>query len=183
MWRVDTVTTGLGGAPFYTRLFFGDTTGTPAGAVGLVFDFWSTLAPKIDNALTMTIDGIVTVVDEGTGMITGTISTGSSSTVVGTDAGLQTPEATQGLISWRTGSYVNGREVRGRTFIPGPTQSSVTNGEPAAAYQTALEAGAGILWAGTEARFGIYSTTNHVFRAAVSGQAWTEFAVLRSRRG
>lgn len=182
MYRVDTVTTGLDGAPFFTQLFFNDTAGTASDAVDAVVAFWEDLASVIVNDCTMTVDGIVTIVDQATGAITGTEGTASGAAVVGTNAGEPLPNATQGLIQWRTGDYVGGREIRGRTFIPGPGSASNALGEPTSSYIAALEAAAATLVGNASTVFVVFSRAKLTARAVIDGTAWDEWAVLRSRR-
>lgn len=182
MWRVDTVTTGLDGAPFYTQLFFNSTTGSAAGAVTSVVVLWEDLAPVIVNDLTMTVDSIVTVVDQNTGNITGTVATAAGDSVPGTNAGEPLPGATQGLISWRTGEYINGRELRGRLFVPGPGSASNSLGEPSAGYISALETAANSFIGAAGTVPVVYSRANNDARGIVAATVWDEWAVLRSRR-
>ena len=182
MWRVDTSTAGLGGAPFYTQMFFDDGVGVPSDVVDAVVAFWEALDTVIVNELTMTVEGVVAVVDETTGMITGVVSTGSGAGVVGTSVGEPAALATQGLIQWQTGDYVNGRQIRGKTFIPGVATSAVQAGKPTAGYQAALNTAANALIANASVVFGIYSRVNHTLRDVTVGSAWNDFAVLRSRR-
>lgn len=100
-------------------------------------------------------------------------------------AGSPVANATQALIQWRTGVYQNGREARGRTFVPGLSTTALHQGEMTPASQNALQAAVD-LFVSTVPSFCIFSrpkglatgSTNYV----TAGTVWREFAVLRSRR-
>lgn len=182
MWRVDTVTDGLEGAPFYTRLYFNDSVGSPSDAAAAVVGFWETLAPVIDNALTMAVQGNVFVVDNITQEITGIEVAGSADVIPGENGASEASLATQGLIRWRTGSYVGGREVRGRTFIPGVTSTSVATGGPSSTYISTLGGAATGLIGHAASQLVVGSKVHGVVREVAFAEVWNEFAVLRSRR-
>ena len=122
-------------------------------------------------------------VDPVTGDVIGLFAvTGSS---IGMDDVAQAlPWATQGLVRTRTGDYVGGREIRGRTFVPGPTEVSSDAGVPIGAYtssvQTAFE-NFGTA-AGPAGGVGVYSPTNGSFHFGELYSVWDQWAVLRSRR-
>jgi hypothetical protein len=92
--------------------------------------------------------------------------------------------ATQGLIRWRTGVFIAGRELRGRTFIPGATESRSANGRPDSTYITTAETAAQDLLdnAALGAALVVYSVTHRQVELVQSRSVWGQWAVLRSRR-
>lgn len=184
MLRTLTTWTNVQGAPYYTNLYFGgDTEGEADAAVAAIDGFLADLDPSLVNGMVATVDSEVELVDPASGNVTGVYGTaGATETFVA--GGDPLPYSTQMLIRWRTGQYVNGREVRGRTFIPGWTESSSTNGKPlpgtvstmatiAASFLTAASGAGGLV---------IYSPTHGLDASVTSTSVWSEWAVLRSRR-
>lgn len=182
MYRVRTAITGGQGGPSLSTLHFNVVGGlTAANAVAATATFWTALRTRISNQLTMTVESDVATIDIATGQVTGITAT-AGAVVTGNDAGDPAPWATQGLIRWRTGIYVGGREIRGRTFIPGVTDTSTPLGVPSAAYLTDLNAAAAALIANAVSDLEVYSPARREAAPAVLGQTWTNFASLRSRR-
>lgn len=182
MLRVETVTAGSQGAPFFTQMYFGDTpTGDAADAVSSVQSFWTNLAPIISASLVMTVSGQVATVDTATGEITDMTSV-TGATVLGTDLATILPFSTQGVIKWNTGSFQAGRQIVGRTFIPGMCQESGAAGVPGGDQLEAMGVAADALLNDTGTPFGIYSRKNLAFFGAQSGTPWTQWGILRSRR-
>lgn len=185
MLRVTTEWTGTQpGTPYYTNLMFGGTTGGEADAASAaVLTLWQTLDTDITNRLTWTILPEAEFVDPATGNVTGIepIPGGTAPGASGLDP---LPAFTQALLRWRTGLFVAGREVRGRTFVPGPTEAMNTLGIPTATYLNFLTATANtfLVDAGTAGDFGVWSPTRGLFAAAASVSAWTQWSTLRSRR-
>jgi len=107
----------------------------------------------------------------------------TSTVVTGTEGTEKLPPATQGLIEWRTGFFVGGREIRGRTFIPGlSNSSSAANGVPTSTWLTLAAAASTAIIGWTSSDFVVYSPTKHQKALVTAGQPWNEWAVLRSRR-
>lgn len=178
--KVRTVWTGFGGAPGYSNLYFG---GSPPAqsCIDAVRDAITILQPGFNSGVTATIDPVVVTIDDFTGNVTGTV-TGTQRVVVGTQSGELLPLATQGLIGFRTGIYATGREIRGRWFIPGMTETAnVAAGVPSSsAILTFINAGNSLIGAVPE--FVVYSRTKKASASVVSAYSPTKWAVLRSRR-
>jgi len=103
-------------------------------------------------------------------------------TAAGTAAGDPLPQQTQGLINWHTLSFVAGREIRGRTFIPGPSESDSSAGIPTAAYQLILQNAANALVAESTANLFVWSKKLATIAEASSASVAPGWRVLRSRR-
>lgn len=95
------------------------------------------------------------------------------------------PDASQGLIQWRTSEYRGGREVRGRTFIPGLGVSVLEGGELSAAAIGQINVAAANLVT-PSVGFGVWKRpvggAGGELVPLSAGTAWTELAVLRGRR-
>lgn len=124
--------------------------------------------------------------DTATGSLLGEWTDGRAKSGAGTSTGEPLPDASQALIRWTTGNVVAGRFLKGRTFIPGisalfsvdgnlgglalTNMTNAVNTFVAAAVQAAVwhrpvSGAGGVAW------------------AIEGGSVWTEFAVLRRRRG
>lgn len=125
--------------------------------------------------------------DTAVDTIESTTNTLVSITGVTTDFGTGTvandslPTATQGRVEWYTGNVVNGRQLKGRTFIPSPGEIH-SDGNPVAAYRTITDAAATALIGSAIAAPVIYSPTHKVFFDILTSATWTKWSVLRSRR-
>jgi hypothetical protein len=133
MFRVITeIQGGSGGLQWSTMHFGGTTEGEAAAAALAAAAFWADIQDILSAAYQFHFDGEVLQVDPATNQITEVHLTAGWDRD-GTAAGETLPWASQGLVRWRTGVYVAGRELRGRTFIPGWTEASSGGGVPAAA--------------------------------------------------
>lgn len=182
MWRVRTdITGGPGGAELATHYF--DVVGglTAADANAAVGAFWHTVRDLVHNAYTFSTESEVASVDIATGQVTG-LTPVTAIVWAGTVSGQPLPPASQGLIRWRTGTFVGGREIRGRTFLPGPTEEHNLTGVPNSDYITVANNAAAALIAASGTELMTYSRKNSDAAPVVSGSCWNQWAVLRSRR-
>nr|CRY96823.1 hypothetical protein [uncultured prokaryote] len=179
MYRITTVFSGLTGAPYYNQLVAVDNgTSTAQVYVDLVETFWTDCSNFISNAVSWAINADVDVFDDTTGA-----QTGIESTTGGAGAGLSADEplpfATQGLLRLRTGTFVSGREIRGRIFIPGMTEVGNDSGKPTSGMIASLNGAGDTLESNG---FYVYSPTRNTSAEIVSTSLWNQYAVLRSRR-
>jgi hypothetical protein len=183
MFRTRTEITGGQGGPYLSTFYFDEIDGgaTAASVVTATAAFWTSLRNVIDNSLTMRVEAEVATVSDATGQVTGILSTGGA-TVTGDDAGDPAPWATQGLIRWRTGFFANGREIRGRTFIPGVTEARANGGVPDSSYLSNLASAVSTMLGTSNAQLVTWSRKNQDNRPVLAGSGWSQFAVLRSRR-
>lgn len=183
MMRVRTVWSGVAGAPFYTNHYFNAANGPDEAlaAKQSVNSFWNSIKGAVDNNLTAFIEGEVATMDPVTGDILGVIS-GGALTVVMTGGGDALPPANQGLLNWGTDTFVNGRRLKGRTFVPGPLEANCdVDGSPSAAYVAALLI-AGQFLIDSSSNFSIWSKTHGVVDDVTGMSSGGKFAILRSRR-
>ena len=112
--------TGFVGSPGYTNLYFLNPeepteaiANTTAGRVRTWFD---TLKAYLPSAVTITFPTEMEAIDTATGDLTGTIALTTLTNVVGSNAGaFASPVGA--CVNWSTGQIVNGRRLRGRTFL------------------------------------------------------------------
>lgn len=181
MYRVRTVFQGVTGSPWVSTAAFDESVGTAQQAVTAVGAFWNAVDSLMEASVTWSTNADVETVTASTGQVTAVTAT-TPVTGNGTAATTGLPVATQGLVRWRTGVYVGGREIRGRWFIPGLSTAQNNDGAPTAAAVLTINNAASALIADPDTRLMIWSRKNGQQISVTSGTAWTQFAVLRSRR-
>ena len=180
--RVTTEMTGLGGGPFFSQMHFdGDTQTQADAAADAVWDFWQAVFTSMAAGLTLTVQHEVISFDLSSGNPIGVFAT-SEAPMTSSGGGDALPWGTQGLIRWRTGAFVGGHEIRGRTFIPALTEGHNTAGRPASTLITILNNAASALISDATCELLVYSPTKSATATVVTGTAWSEWAQLRSRR-
>jgi len=124
--------------------------------------------------------------DETTGTLTGSWTDGTAQAGTGTNTGTPVPDASQALVQWRTVTITNGRFLRGRTFIPSVALSQVVGGNLQAPAVTVIQNAANALiasGAGLVVWHRPIAGSGGSHDAVSTASVWTEFAVLRRRRG
>jgi hypothetical protein len=138
--RVRTIFSGPAGSPWLgTAYFDSPPLSIHQDMVNAVGAFWGSVDQWMANVVSWSTEVEVVELDEVTGD-----ATAVESTVPVTGTGGQTgeiaPTLLQGLARWRTGSFVDGREVRGRWFIPGLGESQLASGVLAGTTVTSVNA-------------------------------------------
>lgn len=190
--RVTTTLTGFSGAPGYWRHYFKDISGLvgpamPQLCVDRVRDAVIAAGLLFSNTVTYNVSGLVDELDEDSGQITGQASV-TGRTQVGGGTGSLGPIVVGLVAQYNTDDFVNGRRIRGRSFL-NPIRSVYTqNSAPqatelglASAFASALDnPGA------TTVRFGVYTrpkgSTPGVWHDVVNTNVPAKWTVLRSRR-
>lgn len=113
MKRVTSTWSGFAGAPGYTQLYFGQ---TDTGTVAATRAFWNALTAILPNDVTITVANSGDVLNATTGAIVGGWSEAATTPVVGLNTGSWSNAAGVG-VNWSTDTIVNGRRLKGRTFI------------------------------------------------------------------
>lgn len=188
--RITTVWSGFQGAPGYSNFFF---TGDGGGGEATesrerVRGFFNGIRSLLPVGVQYTVQGEAAVIDQVSGSITGYIMvepepvTGGGTQVGGYSA------ATGAVVTWNTAGVVNGRRVRGRTFVVPLGGSTYQNdGTLLPATISTLQEGAdALVGTGFDSGFGVWSRPG----TSGGGTFWevTGFrvpdmsAVLRSRR-
>lgn len=178
--RVQTVLTGVAGSPYYQSLYFPFTV-EPEDAVAAANDLWEIFASYVSDNVAWLVDGVVVNLNDATGEIIGSVSV-DGITGAGTSVQEELPSSTQVLVQWRTGVYVGGREIRGRTFVPAITEPNNEDGHFNETGRSELS-DAIALWLGGLAEAPLIWSRAHGQSAPIAAaQVWSQFAVLRSRR-
>ena len=181
LYRVTQVATGVAGAPYYLTAFFSAAGGTAQQAADAWRAFLAPSSTVYGTGLVFQAMSDVSLLDPVTGNITGTTPvTVSSMSMIGGTTPL--PAATQGLIRYRTGQYLNGREIRGRFNIPWQSESDSTLGVPDSTWQSTWNTRAAALITGGTKVHAVYSPKNHCWATTTGASAWSQWAILRSRR-
>ena len=193
MIRLRAVGTGWTGGPGLVTAYFDP--GVAAIDAALItgvtgrfrafFDAWKNLYPA---AIGWTVSPLADVLNPATGALIGQQAAGAvPSIVVGTGAGSIGPAFASIVAQWKTGTYINGRRLSGRTYC-GPLASAYTDspqpeGGALAAVangQNALLASAGgplsVIW--HRPKPGSPGFTSAILTI---GQG-SEYGILRSRR-
>lgn len=159
--------------------------GTPVDPTAILSAF-SELDVVCPQGVTFTVPSTGDVIDQVTGQITGSWSEAGGGTFT-CNSLLATAAAGVGAcVTWETNLVVNGRRVRGRTFVvPCGTQTYEGDGTLSAGTLTALGAFAdGLLGAGPLAVFRRPSVTNPsgLEGTVLARSIRDHVSVLRSRR-
>jgi hypothetical protein len=196
MLRVRTVFTVPPGTPWLSTMYFnGASQALADAAVVDVGTFWGSVDALMNTAVSWATDADVAQLDEETGDLETSYAT-TPQTGSGASAGDLLPLVAQALVRWRTAGVVNGRHVRGRSFVPGVTEAFASGGRPIAGALTTMTTAAGILVSSANSELAIWSRpfdgdptadppidprvgTTHT---VTSGSPWSEFASMRSRR-
>lgn len=185
MLRVTTEWTGLPGGPYYTVFHSEGGTAPEAELIhGHVVDLWNAMANYRTSAMAGQVLTEVDSVSIESGEVIGTFPVTPVTLANGT-SGARQPVVVQGLVQARTGVYVGGREIRGRTFLPGTLDGSDNDGAPSTAYQTGVAAIFNAFDAAASADNVapvIYSPTHRQLANVSVYTVWNQWAVLRSRR-
>lgn len=183
LWRVDTSLEGpdVRGNGI-SQLFFLNTGGTPQQAADAVIAFWQSVDADMSSSDAWRVEAEVAEVDIATGtLLSVTPVTGNSS--IGGASGDRLPPQTQALIRWRTGAAVEGRELRGRLFVPAMVESENTaTGTPSSGLVGRMNSAGAALIAASNSDLMVWSKTWGQARLVTAASCWTQWAVLRSRR-
>lgn len=195
--RVQTVWTGVAGAPYYTNLYvIGPLSSNNGNDLANAWHaFLASIAPSLCSPLVATIDPELLEFNEVDGVVTNAGNT-VQTPVTMTGATDPLPRMTQALVQWTTEGIVHNRRVKGRTFIPGvlETENSIT-GLPSSTINTPLQTAISTMLSSMTGRMRIWSRAVTAANAtptvpARPGSAWPivsgtvspKWAVLRSRR-
>lgn len=183
--EINTQWGGSSGGVHFSVMYF-DASVAVASQRTALQTFWTAIKPILSPRWGYTILTTGRELDDATGTLTGAWTESSTKNGVGTGGTEQVADASQALIQWRTATIVNGRFLRGRTFIPGLQSASLSSGNLLAASQTVIQNAANALIASATALeiwhrpiTGSGGSSDAVSTATV----WGELAVLRKRRG
>lgn len=182
------------GAPGYTNFHFrliGDiTTELKDETMTKVRAFFQSWASFLPSGVTISMPSQFEEIDLATGELTGVESVTPAADVVGSASSAPYSPAVGACVTWDTQGFINGRRIRGRTFmVPlAPTSSFQSDGTLAVAGLTTMRAAAATL---ANATTGIALGVWHRPSPGGSDGTWSlvtgsnvidKTAVLRSRR-
>lgn len=177
---------GSAGLPGYSKFRFNtdlDNIGATAARDRLK-GFFQQIAPLLPTAVQINFDPIAIAYD-AQGQALGERNTGSTGAVGGQGAGPFAAPA-GACVNWATGVFVNGKKVRGRTFlVPLTAAAYEADGTLLNSARTGLDDAAGILRGGPVPLVILSGVASGVSSAhVVTGHSIADkVAILRSRRG
>lgn len=176
---------GVPGASGPLSVFYFDSVALVSQARIALDEMFTDMASLISSSCSWVVRTSGRVLNDNTGALMSEWNDAVPSSGQGTSTAPAAANATSILLRWATGDVVNGRFVKGRTYVPGFAQNLFFNGGlSAAAVGTASNAGQSLCDAGVG--FGVWHRpTNGVggsFHEAVAATAWNELAVQRGRR-
>jgi hypothetical protein len=181
VFRVRTQITGSVGGPMLNTLFFDQSGATAQDSATAAQLFWHNARLRISNSFSMLVEPLVYIIDVASGLAIGNHVV-STTVETGGVSGDNMPGFTQGLVTWHTGIFIAGRELMGKTFLPGVTETDNSNSAPTGGYVTDMASAAATLVASTPATPVVYSREHHTFEPFQNGVVDTQWAILRSRR-
>lgn len=180
VWRVRTEFVGVQGSPWLSTLTFG-TVNSAQQSVNAMGVFWQAVDNLMHPDVTWRTLPDVDEIGVG-GELIGVEST-TPVTGAGTASGDRLPAVVQALVTWRTGAIIGGRELKGRTFIPGIVEAQNTaDGTLVSGAITVLQNAADALIADVNSALSVWSPTHGEVRLATVAAVRDQWFVLRSRR-
>lgn len=95
---------------------------------------WAPVATKMPSIWTANVQSAVDVLNAGTGALEASYAATAPSTLTGSESASFGPAAAGLCVNWNTADFVDGRRVRGRTFISPINLSGDANGTPTTAH-------------------------------------------------
>jgi hypothetical protein len=183
--QVRTTWTGVAGAPYYTGIFV-DADATQVGDYApFVANLWTAQAGMLVTPVVAQVGPNHPVYNIATGVLVG-VGTSDESPVAGTNTAEMLPRATQVRVGFRTGEFINGRELRGGFYLPALADNWNEDGSPIAALMSDLKEDVEFMLFDSLQGFNnagcVYSRTHGVAAYITAVEIKAEFAVLRSRR-
>jgi len=148
--------------------------------------FWTSVKAFQATGAVYTIRGAGRDLESTDGALAGAWSHGTVYQGAGGAGSVPVPDSSQALIQWHTPLIVGRRFLRGRTFVPALGSGHMAGGNVLGTTVTALT-NAGATLAAATAGLRIWhrpvAGSGGADMAVSSVTCWTEFAVLRRRRG
>lgn len=179
--RVRTAITGGPGGSEVSTQYFNKAAATEQQAADAVHDFWDAMKGGVHTSYRFDVESLVYTIDSATGLATGTAGT-TTTQVVGTNAGDPLPGNVNGVMRLHTGAFIDGRELVGKIWLPGPCEPESVAGVPSGAYKTTADNAMASLFIGVPPDLVIFSRKHLTFHSVTSGSTWSQWGSLRSRR-
>ena len=139
MIRIKVNWAGLGGGPYLSTFYFSDTfdqthVDNARGGVNALLNTYRSLMASGCTITATTADNI-----DLAGVLSGSLALTTPINLASNGSGNWLPRVAQHLVSIRTGSYLGGRELRGRIYLPQPLVSTVdSGGNPSTSFATTM---------------------------------------------
>ena len=181
--RVRTVFTGVPGTPWMSNMYFDVELAEVQLAADAVEAFWSEVDGYMVGGVAWEQEPFVTIINPVNGEPTG-VAPVTPGAGTGGASGDMVPRAAQAYIVWNTGVWQAGRQIRGRTYLPGFTAgAAASDGSVDPGVVTALAtAASNLLTTPGNPTLHVYSRKNGNSVPVDNGAASNQWAVLRSRR-
>lgn len=180
--RVRVALSGFPGGPGVSTFYATD----GAALLAPLRAFYQSRRPNFPTDVTFHFESVGDIIDPLTGNLTGTWTGTDPGDVVGTDSGIYS--APSGLVvTWLTGDVLDGRRLRGRTFmVPLAGDCYDLTGSIAAAVLTAWLGDAAALVAASTPNFVVWHRpgAGHAggYSAVIGSSIADKAAILTSRR-
>ena len=170
--------TGTGGGPGVSTFYFPAASGVPITPLKALFTSIMTLVP---NTVTVNFPVAGNDIDTASGQPTGNWTASSTSGVTGS-GGINFAAPVGAVMIWKTNSYINGRQLKGKTFVvPLASGQYGSDGKLISACTNALGS-AGTTFVGSSASPQVWSRRWNASSTATSCSVASDTAVLTSRR-
>lgn len=119
IWRVVVTWSGGKIGTGYTNMFFNTGVSTAQAAADAAREFWragTSIGGALPAGVTLAFPAVVDTIEATNGQLTSNTSITAPAAITGADATAYSA-VSGACVTWRTGEFVNGRRVRGRTFI------------------------------------------------------------------
>ena len=173
-------------SPLHTYFHFDVAFGsTPAQTAAAVNTFMASLDDNLNSAFAWAIDSEVRQLNEASGALQAVVPVTSTGATCG--SGGVYVDVLQGLLRWTTGEIVNGRQLRGRMFIPGIEEGrNNTSGRPESTFISAVNTAAAALIADANTELVVWHRpqggTGGEIGAVLTAAMQNRWSYLSSRR-
>jgi hypothetical protein len=180
--RVRTNFTGPQGSPWVSTIYGDGISQVEAEAQVLsIGTFWGAVDALMNNDVDWATEAEVERVNVATGDVEAVFVT-TPQTGTGALVTELLPLVAQAVVRWRTGVFVGGREIRGRTFIPGLTEAANTGGSVTPANAATIQAAAQAMIDDVTWEMVVWSRTHAQAPEVATASVWSQFSYLGSRR-
>jgi len=181
LYRVRSIWSGFPGGPGVSTMFFLDM----ATAIDAVHTFWAALAPRLPEDVHIQVQNFGDVISDTTGELVDSWTADTVAVVVGSNTdGYAAPAGA--CVNWHTDTVVNGKRLRGRTFlVPIGPNAFQTDGSLGPTPIANIQSYADALVASESSSFVVWhrgSGTDGTFGLITAAQVPDKVVVLRSRR-
>nr|CRY97418.1 hypothetical protein [uncultured prokaryote] len=180
-FRFRTVFTGVAGTPWYSNIYFRQGGASVDDCGAALTTFWEAVDAVIFTGVDWAIESAVPILEDSTNEIT-SVTSWAGADGSGANAAEPLPYSNQAVILWNTGLYTGGRQLQGKCFVPGLTQTANDSGQLLAATQATIQTAALALVNDASSVLTVTSPTNLTSGIVNDTVVSRVIGVLRSRR-